>query len=194
MYKFFAYLGRMKYIERWGLMHSMIKENILEHSGMVGIIAHALATIGNVMFDEQLDANSIAVKALFHECSEVITGDLPTPIKYHNRDISTAYKKLESIANDKLVAQLPTQLQDTYANILGDNSSIEHRYVKYADQICAYIKCIEEVGMGNRQFESALATLQLTVENIDCDAVKYFVQHCIQPFALTIDQLSISND
>lgn len=194
MYKFFAYIGRMKYIKRWGLMHSMIRENILEHSGMVAIVAHGLATIANVEFGENLDVNSITVKALFHECSEVITGDLPTPIKYHNEDISSAYKNLESIANDKLVAQLPANMTGIYSSILGDNVSGEHRYVKYADQLCAYIKCIEETSMGNKQFDSALSTLKNTIDGIDNSAVKYFVANMLEPFALTLDQLSISND
>ncbi len=194
MYKFFAYIGRMKYIKRWGLMHSMIHENILEHSGMVAIVAHGLATIANIEFGDKLDVNSITVKALFHECSEVITGDLPTPIKYHNSDISTAYKNLESIANSKLVSQLPDSMSGIYGDILGDNDSIEHSYVKYADQLCAYIKCIEECSMGNKQFDSALATLKNTVDSIDNHAVRYFVDNMLEPFALTLDQLSISHD
>ncbi len=191
MYKFYAYLGRMKYIERWGLMHSVVRENILEHSAMVAMVAHGLANIANEYYGEQLDVNSITVKALFHECSEIITGDLPTPIKYYNKDISTAYKNLEQIANDKLVAQLPAKLSGIYAPILGDNDSIEHSYVKYADQLCAYIKCIEETGMGNKQFESALFTLKVTISKIANDAVQYFVANMVEPFAMTLDQLSI---
>ena len=118
MYKFFAYLNRMKYINRWGLMHSNVNENIMEHSQQVAVIAHALATISNVYFGGHLDANSIAVKALLHETSEVLTGDLPTPIKYFNPAIRDSYKALEQYSNDRLLTHLPSELSAEYAKII----------------------------------------------------------------------------
>ena len=127
MYKFFAYLNRMKYINRWGLMHSTVNENIMEHSQQVAVVAHALATISNVYFGGSLDANSIAVKALFHETSEVLTGDLPTPIKYFNPEIRDSYKNLEKYANEKLLQHLPSELSAEYAKIVCDESSEEHK-------------------------------------------------------------------
>ncbi|MEG2159339.1 MAG: 5'-deoxynucleotidase, partial [Clostridia bacterium] len=135
MYKFFAYLNRMKYINRWSLMHSTVNENIMEHSQHVAVVAHALATISNLYFGGNLDANAITVKALFHETSEVITGDLPTPIKYYNREINSAYKDLERRANCQLVAMLPQEMQSTYSDIVSDTDSVEHRFVKYADKL-----------------------------------------------------------
>ena len=189
MYKFFAYLNRMKYINRWGLMHSNMTENIMEHSQQVAVVAHALATISNLYFGGKLDANSIAVKALFHETSEVLTGDLPTPIKYFNPEIRDAYKQLEQYANDKLLTHLPSELSAEYAKIICDNESVEHTYVKYADKICAYIKCLDEVKMGNYEFSQAEKTLIEEICAYNNPAVDYFVQHFIEAYKLTLDEL-----
>ena len=149
MYKFFAYLNRMKYINRWSLMRNTFTENIMEHSQQVAVLAHALANISNLYFGGHLDANSIAVKALFHETSEVLTGDLPTPIKYFNPEIRDAYKALERYSNGQLLDLLPSELSAIYDTIINDNESIEHRFVKYADKIAAYIKCVDEVRRTN---------------------------------------------
>ncbi len=189
MYKFFAYLNRMKYINRWGLMHSNITENIMEHSQQVAVIAHALATISNVFFDGRLDANSIAVKALFHETSEVMTGDLPTPIKYFNPEIRDAYKQLERYSNERLLTYLPKELSDEYSRIIDDTDSVEHRFVKYADKLCAYIKCIDEVKMGNSEFSKAEKTILEEIRAYNSPEVDYFVDNFVEAYRLTLDEL-----
>ena len=189
MYKFFAFLNRMKYISRWSLMRSTVRENIMEHSQQVAVVAHALATISNTYFGGNLDANSIAVKALFHETSEVLTGDLPTPIKYFNPEIRDAYKALEQYSNDKLLKLLPTEMVDVYTNIVNDNQSIEHKFVKYADKICAYIKCIDEVKMSNSEFFKAEKTIRAEIDAIDSPEVKFFMENFVDAFYLTLDEL-----
>ncbi|MBQ9706269.1 MAG: 5'-deoxynucleotidase [Clostridia bacterium] len=189
MYKFFAFLNRMKYISRWSLMRSTVRENIMEHSQQVAVVAHALATISNTYFGGNLDANSIAVKALFHETSEVLTGDLPTPIKYFNPEIRDAYKALEQYSNDKLLKLLPTEMVDVYTNIVNDNDSIEHKFVKYADKICAYIKCIDEVKMSNSEFFKAEKTIRAEIDAIDSPEVKFFMENFVDAFYLTLDEL-----
>ena len=189
MYKFFAFLNRMKYISRWSLMRSTVRENIMEHSQQVAVVAHALATISNTYFGGNLDANSIAVKALFHETSEVLTGDLPTPIKYFNPEIRDAYKALEQYSNDKLLKLLPTEMVEVYTNIVNDNDSIEHKFVKYADKICAYIKCIDEVKMSNSEFFKAEKTIRAEIDAIDSPEVKFFMENFVDAFSLTLDEL-----
>lgn len=189
MYKFFAFLNRMKYISRWSLMRSTVRENIMEHSQQVAVVAHALATISNTYFGGNLDANSIAVKALFHETSEVLTGDLPTPIKYFNPEIRDAYKALEQYSNDKLLKLLPTEMVEVYTNIVNDNESIEHKFVKYADKICAYIKCIDEVKMSNSEFFKAEKTIRAEIDAINSPEVKFFMENFVDAFYLTLDEL-----
>lgn len=189
MYKFFAYLNRMKYINRWGLMHSAMTENIMEHSQQVAVVAHALALISNTYFGGNLDANSIAVKALFHETSEVLTGDLPTPIKYFNPEIRDAYKKLEKYSNDRLLAHLPAELTSQYAPIVNDADSVEHKFVKYADKICAYIKCLDEVKMSNSEFSKAEKTLLDEINAYHSPEVDFFMTNFIDAYKLTLDEL-----
>ena len=191
MYKFFAYLDRMKYIKRWSLMHSTTNENIMEHSQQVAVIAHALATISNVYFGGNLDANSIAVKALFHETSEVMTGDLPTPIKYFNPEIRDAYKSLEKLANERLLSLLPSQLSAEYAKIVMDDVSEEHKFVKYADKICAYIKCVDEVKRGNAEFAKAKETIFKEINAFRSKEVDYFMGNFLPVFSLTLDELDV---
>lgn len=189
MYKFFAYLNRMKYINRWGLMHSAMTENIMEHSQQVAVVAHALATISNVYFGGKLDANSIAVKALFHETSEVLTGDLPTPIKYFNPEIRDAYKKLESYSNERLLTHLPSELSAEYSKIVNSQDEVERRFVKYADKICAYIKCIDEVKMSNTEFYKAEKTIREEIRNYHSKEVDYFMDNFIEAYRLSLDDL-----
>lgn len=191
MYKFFAFLNRMKYIKRWSLMHSTIGENIMEHSQQVAVVAHALATISNTYFGGKLDANSIAVKALFHETSEVMTGDLPTPIKYFNPEIRNSYKNLENIANRRMLDQLPSELSATYDKIINDNDSVEHKFVKYADKICAYIKCVDEVKMGNAEFVKAKETILNDITSFNSREVDYFMENFLPAFFLTLDELDV---
>lgn len=189
MYKFFAYLDRMKYINRWGLMHSAMTENIMEHSGQVAMIAHALATISNVYFGGNLDVNSITVKALFHETSEVLTGDLPTPIKYYNSEIRDAYKKLEKYSNDRLLKLLPSEMGKEYDKIVNDVSGEEHQFVKYADKICAYVKCLDELKMSNTEFSKAEKTILYEIRAFNRPEVDYFMDNFIEAYKLTLDEL-----
>ena len=183
-------MNRMKYIERWSLMRSTVRENIMEHSEQVAQIAHALALINNKVFNGNLDANLMCAIAIYHEASEVITGDLPTPIKYNNKFIKDAYKDLEALANKKLIAMLPDILQDEYKKLIEiDNNSPEYAYLKAADKLCAYIKCIEELKAGNSEFNKAKIAIKSDIEKIDLPEVKYFMDNFIQGFEKTLDEL-----
>lgn len=191
MYNFFAYMSRMKLIRRWSLMKAVTEENIAEHSAQVAQIAHALAVIGNRIYGKQLNADRIATLALYHESSEVITGDLPTPIKYYNPDIRKAYKEIESVANDKLLSMLPEELKEDYAPLVSqDENGYEHKLVKAADKLSAYIKCVEEMKSGNREFAKAEISLKASVEEyFDLPEVKYFCDKFMPSFAKTLDEL-----
>lgn len=170
-------------------MHSAMTENIMEHSQQVAVVAHALATISNVYFGDSLDVNSITVKALFHETSEVLTGDLPTPIKYFNPEIRDAYKKLENYSNERLLAHLPSELSAEYSKIINTKDDIEHKFVKYADKICAYIKCIDEVKMSNTEFYKAEKTICSEIRAYNNPAVDYFMDNFIEAYRLSLDEL-----
>ncbi|MEG2002441.1 MAG: 5'-deoxynucleotidase [Clostridia bacterium] len=189
MYNFFAFLNRMKYIERWSLMRSVKKENIMEHSQQVSVIAHALAVIGNTYFGKNYDANKIGMVACFHETSEVITGDLPTPIKYFNPEIKTAYKDLEKIATVRLLDMLPTEMKSVYDELILTPTEEEHAIMKYADKLSAYIKCIEELKMGNGEFKKAGDTIKAELEKSPSMEVKFFLDNFIDGFNLTLDEI-----
>ncbi len=191
MYHFFAYMARMKLIKRWSLMKSVSEENIAEHSAQVAQIAHALAVIKNKKFGGALNADRIATMALYHETAEVLTGDLPTPIKYYNPEIRKAYKDIEGIANERLLAMLPEELQDEYRPLLdNDPDSYEAMLVKAADKIAAYIKCLEELRSGNREFAKAEQSLRLAVEAYyDREEIRYFGTTFLDTFRKTLDEL-----
>ncbi|MBQ2714724.1 MAG: 5'-deoxynucleotidase [Clostridia bacterium] len=188
MFNFFAYMSRMKYIKRWNLMRSTTQENIMEHSGEVAQIAHALAVISNTYFDGNLNPDRIAVLGLYHETSEVITGDLPTPVKYYNPEIHKAYKDLEKIANNKLVGMLPKELQPTY-NDLTNPEGLEEQIVKAADKISAYVKCLEEVKCGNGEFKKAQKSIKQQLDQNPLPCVKYFMEKFIPAYSKTLDEL-----
>lgn len=187
---FFAMVNRMKYIDRWALMNNSTKENIAEHSHSVAVIAHALALIGNKKFGKNYDAQRVAVLALYHDTTEVITGDMPTPVKYYNDDIKNVYKDIERIAGDRLLSMLPEEFREDY------DPFFEHReddrelwaLVKAADKISALIKCIEEDRMGNREFEKALEAQKKIIDDINLDEVKYFRDNFLQSYYLTLDE------
>lgn len=190
MYSFFAYLDRMKYINRWSLMRSNDNENIMEHSAQVAVIAHALAVIGNTYFSKNYDEKQIAVLALFHETSEVITGDLPTPVKYYNPEIRDAYKALEDVANDKLLNMLPKEMRPIYQNLLKpDKNCPEAKLVKYADKLSAYIKCLTELKSSNNEFKKAKNSIEKELNFISSEEVRYFINNFIKPYTLTLDEL-----
>ena len=191
MNNFFAYMARMKLIKRWGLMKSVSDENIAEHSAQVAQIAHALAVIKNQKFGGSINADRVATMALYHETSEVLTGDLPTPIKYYNPEIRTAYKNIEKTANEKLLSMLPEELRDEYrALVEPEADSYEELLVKAADKISAYIKCVEEMRSGNREFARAEITLRESVEKyFEYEEIKYFCDTFLDSFRRTLDEL-----
>lgn len=187
---FYAYLGRMKYIKRWCLMHSTIEENIMEHSFEVSTIAHALAVIGNTYYEKNYNVEKVVLFAMYHECSEVVTGDLPTPIKYFNKNINAAYKDLETLACQKLIATLPVELQKEYEkSLLPDVGTGEYKLVKCADRISAYIKCLTEIKLGNKEFSKAKKAIEKDVDNMEQEEVKYFVKNILPVYSKTLDEL-----
>ena len=190
MFKFFAYLNRMKYIKRWSLMRSVREENIMEHSQQVAVIAHALGLIRNKFFGGTLDIEKIVLYAQYHEVGEVITGDLPTPIKYFNPEINAAYKDLEKIACGRITEMLPETLKEEYKQyILPDTSSAEYAVVKYADRLAAYLKCVEEVKAGNSEFKKARASILSELKNTGAEEVEDYLKEFAPAFELTLDEL-----
>ena len=193
-YNFFATIARMKYINRWALMRNTREENLSEHSLDVSMIAHALCVIGNVRYDKKLDADYAAVTGLYHDASEIITGDMPTPIKYYNQDIKEAYKTIEERANKKLLGQLPEDIRDAYVDIFFKTKDKEYEWklVKAADKLSALIKCMEEEKTGNREFLKAKETIGSAVERLSnqLPEVKDFVVEFIPAFAKTLDELN----
>lgn len=187
---FFAYMARMKYIKRWGLMRSSEEENIQEHSLQTAMIAHALALISNRIFGGHTDPEHIMAIAAYHETSEVITGDLPTPIKYFNPQIKEAYKDIEEVANEKLLRMIPEELRDDYAALMIHHGDEEYRLVKAADKICAYLKAVSEVRSGNAEFTDAKETLMDEINRMNLPEVKYFMEHFASSFELTLDQMN----
>lgn len=189
-YNFYAYISRMKHIRRWSLMHSIIPENIMEHSEQVAQIAFGLATISNKFFDGNVDVGKCVTIAVFHDVSEVVTGDLPTPIKYYNSDIKNAYKDLEGIANEKLITMIPMDLQNDYEKIIKPNKdSKEYKLVTAADKIAAYVKCLEEIKGGNKEFSKAKKAIKEKIDKMDMPEVKYFMDNFINGFNLSLDEL-----
>ena len=191
-YNFFAYMARMKLIRRWGLMRSVNEENIAEHSLQVAHIAHALAIIKNKKFGGCVNPDRIATIALYHETSEVITGDLPTPIKYYNSEIRNSYKDIERAANKRLIDTLPEEFRDDYYEIIEpDAESYEHKIVKAADKIAAYVKAVEEMQLGNREFAMAQETLEKDVLKCaeEMPEVALFCEYYLDSFKKTLDEL-----
>ncbi|MBQ4047563.1 MAG: 5'-deoxynucleotidase [Clostridia bacterium] len=190
---FFALLDRTKYIARWGLMRSSIPENVQEHSMQVSVLAHALATIGRDLFGKAIDPSEIAAAALYHDCSEIFTGDLPTPVKYKNDRLSGAYKDAELDAKERLFAMLPEELQAGFADVIffEERQPERYRYIKAADKLSAYIKCLNELSGGNGEFKKAAATLRATLDTLaaEMDELRYFMEHFIEGYGLTVDEL-----
>lgn len=189
---FFAMLSRMKYINRWGLMNCTRQENLSEHSLETAIIAHALAVIGSKRLNKSIDAGYVAAMAIFHDCSEIITGDMPTPIKYYNNKIKQVYKDIEQDSADKLLDKLPDDLREEYEPLVahGEETDELYRYVKAADKLSALIKCIDELKMGNTEFKSAQKSIQKAVEKMaaELEEVKIFVEEFLPAYSLTLDE------
>lgn len=190
MEKFYAYLDRMKFIRRWQLMRSTRDENIMEHSHSVAVITHALVTIENAVFGGAVDAEKAVLYALYHEVSEVMTGDMPTPVKYFNKQIHGEYEKLETLAVEKIASTLPEEMKgELYPYLQADKTSEEYRYVKAADKLSAYLKCLEELRSGNHEFVQAEKAQKKSLHAMELRAVEYFFEHFIPAFHLTLDEL-----
>jgi 5'-deoxynucleotidase len=191
MSHFFAYLSRMKFIRRWGLMHSTYPENIQEHSMRVAMVAHALAVIRNRLFAGNVNGERTALLALYHDTAEVLTGDLPAPVKYFNPEIKNAYSAIESAAASRLLNMVPEGLKADYRGLFfAEASDQEARaLVKAADKLCAYLKCLEEIGAGNQEFAKAEKALRAGVEELDLPEVRYFLDTFVPSFRLTLDEL-----
>jgi len=182
----------MKFIKRWGLMHNTYPENIQEHSLRVAMIAHALAIIRNRVFGGNVNPERTAVLALYHDASEVLTGDLPAPVKYFNPEIKTAYKAIEAAAARKLLHMVPELLKADYQALFlaEDADQVHHDLVTAADKLCAYLKCLEEIGAGNQEFATAEKALRATVEELGLPEVTYFLSTFVPSFRLTLDELT----
>ena len=188
--QFFAYLSRMRYIWRWSLMRNALPENIQEHSHMVAVLAHALGLIRRDICHIPCNPEDAATAALFHDSSEIMTGDLPTPIKYHSSEIRDAYKQVEALACDRLLDTLPAELRPAYQQLLtGKTQDSVHDLVKAADKLSAYIKCIEERKAGNNEFLSAEKQTLNALKQMQMPEVEYFLQHFIPAFELNLDEL-----
>lgn len=185
---FYAMLSRMKHIDRWALMRNVRRENLCEHSQDVAVIAHALAVLTNIRFDGQVDEGKCVLLALYHDASEIITGDLPTPVKYDNPVIRDAYKQLESVACDKLVSMLPEDLRPAYQLYFREEQSQEAVLVKAADKIAALIKCVEELAQGNGEFALARRSTEEAVRAMQLPAANCFLDEFLPAFSLTLDE------
>ncbi len=188
--EFYALLGRMRYITRWGLMRNTFSENIAEHSYQTAVLAHALALIRrDILHLPTPDPDRCAVAALYHDASEILTGDLPTPIKYYNPEIKTAYKQVERVAGERLLNMLPPELRASYAHdVLEDNEALAP-IVKGADKLSAHIKCLEEQKAGNTEFDTAARQTWEAIQTMNRPELDWFVEHCLGSFTLNLDQL-----
>ena len=192
MFHFFAVLSRMKNITRWGLMRNTRQENLCEHSFETAVIAHALAVLKNTRFGGSVDPERAAVLALFHDASEIITGDMPTPVKYFSPKIRLAYREVEIVAQERLLGFLPEDLRDSYRPLLGDATDAADtelmRLVHAADKISAMIKCVEEKRMGNMEFSRAESTLRKAISELHLPEVDCFMEEFLPSFSLTLDE------
>ena len=188
--EFYALKGRMRYITRWGLMRNTFSENISEHSHMTAVLAHALALIRrDILKLPTPDPDRCAVAALYHDASEILTGDLPTPIKYYNPDIKEAYKQVERIAGNRLLDMLPEQLRASYEHLVLEDEEEVLPFVKAADKLCAHIKCLEEQKAGNTDFDTAAKQTWDAMKRMDRPELDWFLENCLGAFALNLDQL-----
>ena len=188
--EFYALMARMRYITRWGLMRNSFSENIQEHSHQVAVLAHALALIRrDILKLEGPDPDRCAVAALYHDVTETITGDMPTPIKYHNPEIKNAYKQVERIASERLLGMMPEELRESYRPLIMEEDQQVKPIVKAADKLSAYIKCVEEQKAGNADFDSAAEQTLSSLRSMNMPELTWFVEHCLPAFSLNLDQL-----
>ncbi|GIP38241.1 5'-deoxynucleotidase [Paenibacillus sp. J31TS4] len=190
---FFAYMYRLRYIERWSLMRNTVRESVAEHSFHVALLTHALCTIGNEVFGRSLPVDRAVSMALFHDATEVFTGDIPTPVKHQNADILSAFREIERLAGDRLQGTLPPALQSAYAPLLSDADPADaelRRMIKAADLLDAYIKCATELSAGNREFAVAKTQIGQSLAALESDEVRYFLEHLAPSLEKTLDELS----
>ncbi|MFP6589618.1 MAG: 5'-deoxynucleotidase [Candidatus Latescibacterota bacterium] len=188
---FFAYMARMKFIQRWGVMRNTQSENIQEHSLQAAILAHALAVIARDQFGRDVDPERVMALAVFHDASEVITGDLPSPIKHHDPELSSTYGRIEEAARERLTAMLPDDMRDVYRPLLLCKDRPQHvQLVKAADKLCSYLKCLEELKGGNEEFTHAREAIEGEIEAIDLPEVAWFMERFVTSFSLTLDELN----
>ncbi|HPF88296.1 MAG TPA: 5'-deoxynucleotidase [Candidatus Limiplasma sp.] len=191
MNPFFAYINRLKLIQRWGLMRNAIPENDMEHSMQCALIAHALALLAKTRYQRDVDPQTAATLALYHDAGEVMTGDLPTPVKYKNTQIKRAYKQIETMANQQLFQMLPDDLKPAYSPyLLPDTDTYAWKLVKAADRICAYLKCVDEKKTGNLEFVQAQSTIKASIAQIDLPEVQDFMREFAPAYELSLDELS----
>ena len=186
---FFAYIFRMRFIQRWALMRNSYTENIQEHSHQTAVLAHALAVLRNERFGGQVDAGAVAVAALYHDASEILTGDLPTPIKYYNPAIRDAYKQVESVAAQKLLDMLPADLRPAYDEALSPSDPGIEELVSAADKLSAHIKCLEELKAGNSEFKKAAEQTRAALERFDLPELRCFCEEFLPSFELALDEM-----
>ena len=188
-FNFFAYIARMRFINRWALMRNSYTENIQEHSHQVAVLAHALAVIRNTWFGGHVDTGAVTVAALYHDATEILTGDMPTPIKYYNPTIRDSYKLVEKIAGDKLLGMLPQELRAEYEKALQPADPEIEKLVKAADKLSAHIKCLEELKAGNTEFKKAAEQTLMALKGYDMPELNWFMENCLSSFSLTLDEL-----
>ncbi len=189
-YAFFAYLSRLKLIRRWSLMRNTQPENDAEHSLQVAMIAHAIAVIGRNRYGRKTDPEHVLTLAVYHDATEVMTGDLPTPVKYHNDELRSAYHRLEDVSADRLLALLPDDLQPAFSPCLKQEAGYDRDVVKAADRISAYIKCLEEKRAGNREFDYAAENVRASLEKISLPEVRDFLRDFLPAYEMTLDELN----
>ena len=189
-YEFYALMSRMRFITRWGLMRNSFSENIQEHSHQVAVLSHALALIRrDILHLPTPDPDRCAVAALYHDATEILTGDLPTPIKYHNGNMKQAYKQVERIAGDQLLNLLPKELRSSYEAHIHESDAEVAPIVKAADKLSAHIKCLEEQKAGNTEFDSAAKQTWESMKEMNLPELEWFLQNCLAPFTMNLDQL-----
>lgn len=187
---FYALLFQMKNIVRWGLMYNTRPENLSEHAAECAVLAHALALIGNERFGKKYDPLRLLAAGLYHDMNEVLTGDLPTPVKYYNEDIRRSYKEIEAVSEEKMLSLLSPEMQREYRALL-DLSPAEKKIVKGADKLCAYIKCLSELQRGNKEFACACRVNEKSLREFGSEEVDYFMEHLLPSFTKNIDEVGL---
>ena len=188
---FFAYVSRLRYIRRWGLMRSVMPENDAEHSLQVAMIAHAIAILGRDNYGRQVNPEHVLALGVYHDVSEVITGDMPTPVKYQTDELRKSYKDVERMANERLLSMLPEGMRPAYVPYLSAPADYDRQILKAADSISAYLKCLEEKRAGNREFDNAAAQTYEAMIAMDRPELNWFIDHCLSTFNRNLDELGI---